>query len=160
MRIVIDKIPPGKNWSKVLFTKGIYSLLPSEDKAIEMRAGGHTNAKTYITKGFILEITELEEWVEFRSNKDFAYFYRFDLNNLGDFIVAVEGYKDDLDKFENHVNTQMQPTIDGHTQELATLDGAVTNLDLSLKQLDVWRNSVDATLNNLEARVVALEGRP
>ena len=145
-RIQIDKIPAGKDWKRILFTKGIYTLLPSSENSIAMRAGHYTNAKTYINKGFILEITELEEWVEFKSNDTNAHFYRFNLNNLSDFILAVEEYKDDIEKFKIQVNTQMQPTIDGHTQELAAIEN--------------WQNGVDAKLKDFENRIKQLEARP
>lgn len=147
------------DWQRILFIKGIYLLSPNKDNSICMRVGNYTNAKTYISKNFILEVEQLEQYFEFKANEDLAYFYRIDLNDIRDFILAVENYKDEFDKFVNQFNQITQPQIEGLVQELENVKQRLSSAESNIQSLQNFQTQATNELANHEQRIVALENK-
>lgn len=147
------------DWQRVVFTKGIYLLSPNKDNSICMRIGNYTNAKTYIAKNFILEVTELEQYFEFKANEEEAYFYRIDLNELRYFIETVEAYRDDFTQFVNKFNKITQPQIEGLTQELENVKNRLSTAESNIQNLQGFQTQATGELANHEQRITALENK-
>lgn len=126
-RIELLKIPVEKDsWTKILFVKGIYKLIPSGSNAIKMRVGTETEASVVVDENTILIIENLEEYKEFKAGIADAYFYYYDLNQVKDFIEKVEDYRDQFLAFKQQTESSvlnLQERVGSLEQRLRSLEG-------------------------------------
>lgn len=127
-RIELLKIPVNKDsWTKALFVKGIYKLIPSGSNAIKLRVGTETEASVVVDENTVLVIEDLEEYKEFKATISEAYFYYYDLNEVKDFIEKVENYRDEFLTFKQQTEasiTSLLERVGSLEQRVKTLEGS------------------------------------
>lgn len=134
-KIFIDKTEVTTEWKKILFIKGIYKIIPSKENVITMKVGCCSEAKVYIDKCYVLEVTELEQWFEFKSDLPNEYFYRYDLNEVANFIEIVEQYRSEAEELKELVEGQLTTKINKNENDIGEIINSVRLTKEDLKQI-------------------------
>lgn len=112
------------DWTEVKFPKGIYKLVPNEPNSVVLKIGTFTNAKSYIDRDFVLEVTEESQTFQFKGTISPAYFWYFDISVILDLANKLLEFQTETDN--NFISDRER--ITNAEQLIAGLQSSFTSL--------------------------------